>query len=624
MWRYTFSNKGDVIKLNRRVVSCFMAATCVVTLLSGFKSKESAYKANNSEGKHEPITFMYSVGAKELIDAVHEKYPEINLVQIPYGGGNNSWYTASQMITGEMPDIYNSSMPWAQYSDKMQENLVELSGYDFTDNFLPTQIRDGQVDGKIYLLPCNLNVYGIVYNKTLFEKHGWSVPESFEELKVLATKIEAAGVNLAITNERAVGYDFQYLCNLADTLGLSDIEGIEWQRKFLKGEASAEEGFSEALDYMQEWVDLGMLMTTEQSVEKYGLPEDKKPIDLFAEGNTAFFIGNFDKKTQNADGTGDQYALIPYLSKDGTNNRVITFINRYWGINKKLEEPGNEQKLEDALHVMEVLSTVEGQKTLSRGGESLNTLLGISVEEDSPYYEVLAEINEGHSSPFIYDGWTGVLVNIGENVKKFCNGEQTKEETLENIDKNNQETLKKGVTIYAHADEVIDLETTTRLVGQAFCEKVDADCALISQDALREDGDIQNGSGASGIILPTDIDDEYLAVFTPGGRSGKIKTITLTGKRIKEVQEQGYDAKPTDSRVDPNLTANFPYVLVTKEGFELDDETEYTVVICGATDALKEEGHVVDTEVLGVTAIQEYFSKLENPMHITAKDIEWK
>ena len=49
---------------------------------------------------------------------------------------------------------------------------------------------------------------------------------------------------------------------------------------------------------------------------------------------------------------------MPYLSEDGSQNVYILNVTRYHGLSKKLEE--NPQKLEDALKVMEILSSVEG------------------------------------------------------------------------------------------------------------------------------------------------------------------------------------------------------------------------------------------------------------------------
>lgn len=607
-----------------KVAASLLITAVTFTAWGGSSTFALAASANSEEGEHEPITMLYSVGIDGFLDVLHEKYPEINLELIPYGGGNNSWYTKSQLASGIMPDIYNTSMPWVENQEQMEEYLLELSGYAFTDNFIPTQIRDLELDGKLYLVPCNYNLYGISYNKTLFEKHGWTFPNSFEELKELVPKIEEAGVELSVTNNAAAAYGFQYLCNLADTLGLSNMDGVKWQKEFLSGNATAEEGFGDALDYMQEWIDLGMLEGPEKTKAKGENDSFEPSFEVFAEGNTAFYIGILKRQTQNADGTGDNYSTMPYWSKDGSNNLVITMVNRYYGINKKLSEPGNEEKLEDALHVLEVIASVEGQNALNRKNTLMTTIKSAEIDESNPFYEAVKTINDGYSAPFLYDGWTDIMVQIGTAVMDFCDGKMTRDEVLSTIDAAVQESVKKKAPVYAHADEEISQEALVRLVGQAYCEEVGADCALVSQDAYRERGYIQNREGVCGTMLPVDIDDEYIAVFTPGGRAVNIETVTLSGKRIKEVQKEGFEYHGIDSLIDPDLMANFPYTLVTKEGFELDDDAEYQVVICGATDALKEEGNAVDTGVLGSTAVIDYFNKLGNPMHFTEQDIFWK
>ena len=158
--------------MRKRLLSLGLVLVCLVFLLTGCGStsgagsnqssdpnngksseqssdKSNEQSSNKSDGEHEPITFLYSVTGEKIIEVVHEKYPEINLQQIPYGGGNNSWYTLSQMTTGEMPDLFNTSYPWLGYGDAQAEHLVDLSAYSFTDNILPTQIRDVEVEGKV-------------------------------------------------------------------------------------------------------------------------------------------------------------------------------------------------------------------------------------------------------------------------------------------------------------------------------------------------------------------------------------------------------------------------------------------------------------------------------------------
>lgn len=53
----------------------------------------------------------------------------------------------------------------------------------------------------------------------------------------------------------------------------------------------------------------------------------------------------------------------------------------------------------------------------------------------------------------------------------------------------------------------------------------------------------------------------------------------------------------------------------------MKEDTVYTVVICGATDAIREEGSVQDTGILGLTAMKDYLSQFDT---FSAKDINWE
>ena len=75
------------------------------------------------------------------------------------------------------------------------------------------------------------------------------------------------------------------------------------------------------------------------------------------EGNTLFLLGS-KNGIGETDDTKDKFGLMPYLSEDGSQNVYILNVTRYHGLSKKLEE--DPQKLEDALKVMEILSSVEG------------------------------------------------------------------------------------------------------------------------------------------------------------------------------------------------------------------------------------------------------------------------
>lgn len=97
------------------------------------------------------------------------------------------------------------------------------------------------------------------------------------------------------------------------------------------------------------------------------------------------------------------------------------------------------------------------------------------------------------------------------------------------------------------------------------------------------------------------------------GWNGNIETYTLTGKRIRELAGEGYNYA--------DQGRYYPYELVTKDGFTIDDDAVYTVVICGADETVREEGQVQDTGILGLDAMKDYMSQFET---FSAGDIRWE
>ncbi len=109
------------------------------------------------------------------------------------------------------------------YVDSGQiEDLTDLiaENPEFKDRYLPSIIKNGQVDGKIYALPNN-NVQPIVlyYNKELFEKIGAQPPKTWDELMALVPKFKAAGVAPFSLGGQSKWPDLMWLEYLVDRIG---------------------------------------------------------------------------------------------------------------------------------------------------------------------------------------------------------------------------------------------------------------------------------------------------------------------------------------------------------------------------------------------------------------------
>ena len=101
----------------------------------------------------------------------------IELERDTYAGANRTDYSWIQMQAGETSDIFITSQILDENLAK--ENLVDLSGYDLINDFPTAILNQVSIDGGVYLLPVNYSMYGILYNKTLMEEHGWETPENF-------------------------------------------------------------------------------------------------------------------------------------------------------------------------------------------------------------------------------------------------------------------------------------------------------------------------------------------------------------------------------------------------------------------------------------------------------------
>ena len=618
--------------MKKKLLSLLLASACVVSLLAGCGSKtdtddssetnqttqtSQSDQANQTSDSDHPVITMNAPyrNMATFYKLMQEKYPEVNLEIIPYNGSNTTNYMMNMRKSGQMTDIYFSTYYTPGHYDD-EADFIDLSAYDFTGNFVQSRLREVTYNGAVYMLPLSYNALGITYNKTLLEEHGWTLPASLKEMEELKTKAEEAGVILARDQLQYPGYGFQFLCNILDTSFLSTLDGMAWQEKFITGEANVSDTpeMMEAMKLLERWRDLGLLNAD-------GTPDnDFDTKAQMVEGNTLFLLGNSNSLLdENGDSSKitDEFRLMPYLSEDGNHNVFILNVSRYVGLNKELGEKGNEQKLEDALKVMDVLSTVEGIESLdpSQNSSRLLPLKDATVSEDSYYANVLEELNTGHTANFIYMGWENIIVPLGEEMIEFTKGNATLDDVIKCFDENQSLIVNNEVEHYTTVTENISTEDCAKAVGIAFAQATGSEAALISINIWQFDLDAfnMNNKGVNGCLFPVPVGDEEIVSILPTGWNKNIETVTMTGKRIKELAELGYDYNE-DGHI-------FPYVLITKGGVELDDDTTYTIPICGVTDAVSEEGNLQDTGILGLDAARNYFSQFET---FSAADIKWE
>ena len=590
-------------KISRRSflqVVGLLAATAALTACGG---KTETVKKDDT---HEVITFMAPYMEEEaFIEQVHSVYPEVNIEVVPYSGDNTTTCLQNMFEANDLPDICTLTV-YDPMTYHVSDKLLDLSGYDFTDNYVESRLQEVSDNGAIYLLPSSYNCYGITYNKTLLREHGWELPNSFAELEALAAEAKEAGVDLCLPQIQYPGYGFQYLCNIADADFLGTLDGKLWQKDYLSGEANVSNtpGMMQAMAYVQKWKDIGMLNDSGDALD------DNVTRQRMTEGNTLFLIGGTNGIVESDD-NADKFGLMPYLSEDGTQNVFVLKVNRFYGLNKKLEQ--NPQKLEDALKVMRVLSTVEGSSALIPAKTLKCSLLPFKdAKADDTYYADVADVlNAGNTAPFIYSGWENTIVTTGTKMLDFIKGDATMEDVIRQMDEDQDSVVNNTPDTITTVTEELSQEDCAMLVGRCFAQATGSDLALVSLSTwIPGNPTDQNHHGVAAKLYAKGITDYDLSVILPTGWNRTIQTVTLTGQQINDLLATGYDAYGNGK--------GYPYVMASPVQPEADKT--YQVAICGVSDQLAAEADVVDSGVVGMDAAKAFFGAYTS---ISRADTAW-
>lgn len=542
------------------------AARCLLATFMAAMMLLSACATFGGNREKDVLTWGIWGGYEEFLKLCQESCPDIGLEILSYTGSNRTGYSWAQMRGDDIPDIFITS----QILDKelARERLVDLSGQPFMSQF-PTAVLDQvAIDGGVYLLPVNYVMYGIYYNKTLMEENGWEVPADFAQLEALCGKIREKGLIPGILGTQLTGNAFSAVFNLAKTDWLTTPEGLAWEKEFLAGTAAAEGMWEGTMEYVQRYIETGMFTTD---------PEDRgNPnlvLDYLGNRKAVFCTMVLPVNITELPDTGDKLGMMPYIGKDGSKNIYMYNPGSYIGISRRLLEPGNEKKLENAIRILSLLYSPKGQDCFISQETPcvMSALNSADVPEDSLIYDAHQAMREGKAFPMTYVGWENVLTDIGQAYKEWFRGENgmdgpgciTRMDELQQSHMDNSQLL-----YFCESKEDFTVEETGQLFGKALGSAEEADAAVIPVGGYWIQG-MELKAGITSKLYAGKINREIANMICPAYDAG-YAVATMTGAQVKELVQAGLDINGEG--------AVFPYVLVTRGGGELEEDTEYKVV----------------------------------------------
>ncbi|WP_157251258.1 N-acetylglucosamine/diacetylchitobiose ABC transporter substrate-binding protein [Nonomuraea typhae] len=156
---------------------------------------------------------IFTGGLKDdYATAVHEPMytKAFQGVPIKHAGTQNvGTMLRPRFLAGDAPDVVNNSGPEAMdvaalAAEGQVQELTQLwdapamgdPGKKVRDTVTPAAIDEGKLNGKDMTLNYIVSHRALWYNAKLFEKEGWTLPQTFEEFKALGDKAKAKGIHL--------------------------------------------------------------------------------------------------------------------------------------------------------------------------------------------------------------------------------------------------------------------------------------------------------------------------------------------------------------------------------------------------------------------------------------------
>ena len=182
------------MKMKKAVSAVLAASMLAAVILPGCGSDENSGKTEIEILQYKPEAATYFDQVEEQFNASHDD------IHLTISSPNDaSTILRTRFIREDYPDIIGigGDINYSYYVDA--DILADVSDYpgmaDVKESYIDIleALEITPKDGT-YGVPYVANAAGILYNRDMFEEHGWEIPESWDELMALCEEIKAEGI----------------------------------------------------------------------------------------------------------------------------------------------------------------------------------------------------------------------------------------------------------------------------------------------------------------------------------------------------------------------------------------------------------------------------------------------
>lgn len=298
---------------------------------------------------------------------------------------------------------------------------------DLTNEAVMTKIYDSvkppvAYDNKIYAMPYGLNVYGVFYNKDIFNSNQVAAPENISELKGLINTFQTKKIvpfSICGKDEWVSGYVFFALVSSA--LGVDIDRWIETMNGGISSFNNPKiNGVYEILDFYKANGGAGI-----KNIDYY------TQINNFSAGKTAMmFQGLNEFNIMNTKNPNIKAGVFAFPTDDTKNSNLCVDVDFAFAISNNVDK----EKKEGVIRFLEYLTNFETMELMNKGAKIVFAVKNTNASgingDIKKYLDEGKIVNWAHKKiP------AGVFEESKRQIKNYITGSTTKEEANKNLDK---------------------------------------------------------------------------------------------------------------------------------------------------------------------------------------------
>ena len=334
-------------------LTALLLAGCGLTGLMGCGKQETA------AGKTEIEIVSYKKEAVDTFNEIAEKFNETHDdIHLTIDSPNEAMtILKTRFIREDYPDIVviGGDMDYSNFLDS--DLFADISDLDVLSETKSSYLdMDKQLEfipqEGTYALPYVANAAGLLYNKDLFEEHGWKVPQTWSEFMALCEQIQSEGVQplyfgfkdtwtcLAPWNALAVGLADPQLCSEVNNGTTTFTKGYDETAEKIKALLGYGEANPTAYSYNDACTAFARGQSAMYTIGSYAIPQIKSVNPDMNIGTFTFPANEDEADNVLNSGIDVQFCVMKACKNKEAAYEVLRFLYEDDTIRTYLDEQG--------------------------------------------------------------------------------------------------------------------------------------------------------------------------------------------------------------------------------------------------------------------------------------------